>query len=382
MLVRCPSCDSTSHVTAYCRRCSKLVYVECLTLSPQSHNTDQVSIVAGGLRGRTKENTVPQTTQEQLDDEKKVADNASELEAMETQTINRIIEHIGLMREQMKDIGEHLIQRVTASVNKDLKYCLDAEKNVKKVAASIKTLCDAANQIISKMDDIEVIEPECKFPEKLTETFDTAIGLPIPDRGSALGSDFIPGILDTNMLSDTCGKVSVTTDDGSCVEVEASTGRPPQTEVVLGLRQNSTFSVPGGVSVWDGGLCVTTEDMAWVGGVGDISEVMTELWERGDESGEVSKHMVAGLKTDTKSSQRQVVDQHSRGHEAPIGLDFGKLNLVISVGTVVWSVSCCVMISDYRECHIFILFRDNGYRQSAKSVIMGTAMCLFSDSDQ
>lgn len=211
MAVTCPCpCGSTDHVIAYCINCRKLACVICLGTKHKFHNTENVSIVATETRERIKELTTPQTTQAKFDDVEKAerlsADNKSELETMETQTIGRIIEHIDSLREQLKKIEENLIKNVTDLVERDMKHFRDAERNLKKVAASIETLCDTANQIVSETDDIKVIERGYDFPEELTEAFNTPI--PTPVRGPAFGLNFVPGTLDTSILTAMCGKVS------------------------------------------------------------------------------------------------------------------------------------------------------------------------------
>ncbi|KAL5015093.1 hypothetical protein ScPMuIL_009363 [Solemya velum] len=54
-----------------------------------------------------------------------------------------------------------------------------------------------------------------------------------------------------------------------------SSGSGAAQRVVSGLRLRTTFRVAGDLSVWDGGLCVVGEDLAWVGGLGSVSTVDT-----------------------------------------------------------------------------------------------------------
>ncbi|KAL5020740.1 hypothetical protein ScPMuIL_002182 [Solemya velum] len=54
-----------------------------------------------------------------------------------------------------------------------------------------------------------------------------------------------------------------------------SSGSGAAQRVVSGLRLRTTFSVAGDYSVWEGGLCVAGEDLAWVGGRGSVRTVNT-----------------------------------------------------------------------------------------------------------
>ncbi|KAL5017755.1 hypothetical protein ScPMuIL_005166 [Solemya velum] len=54
-----------------------------------------------------------------------------------------------------------------------------------------------------------------------------------------------------------------------------SSGSGAAQRVVSGLRLRTTFSVAGDMYVWNGGLCVAGEDLAWVGERGSVSTVDT-----------------------------------------------------------------------------------------------------------
>ncbi|KAL5015153.1 hypothetical protein ScPMuIL_009423 [Solemya velum] len=54
-----------------------------------------------------------------------------------------------------------------------------------------------------------------------------------------------------------------------------SSGSGAAQRVVSGLRLRTTFRVEGDYTVWDGGLCVVGEDLAWVGGRGSVRTIDT-----------------------------------------------------------------------------------------------------------
>ncbi|KAL5010131.1 hypothetical protein ScPMuIL_012436 [Solemya velum] len=136
------------------------------------------------------------------------------------------------------------------------------------------------------------------------------------EKGSASSASFIPDSADLDISRDFCGKMSLKskekiapqtrpaprTREGASkpISVKSNERPEPQTrpaprkekiapktlpvqspspasgaaqKVVGGLRRTTSVSVPGGWSVWGGGLCVVDDDTAWVGGVNVVTQV-------------------------------------------------------------------------------------------------------------
>lgn len=207
----CESCrgEQLAHKFSFCKTCVELLCQECRKNKHDIHITNTVDVVAAEVRKDASDCT-SQTTQGKLGNvqqmEKLVQTFRDELLTYEAETTNRIKSHIGSLHRQLDNICDSLLQNVADVVREDLRRLQKIERDAKKLASSISSMCDSAKQISGEADDIITIRRGYVLCEELKEALQT--DLPKPTRGHAFDTKFIPGTTDVESLTRMCGQVS------------------------------------------------------------------------------------------------------------------------------------------------------------------------------
>ncbi|KAL5006146.1 hypothetical protein ScPMuIL_017304 [Solemya velum] len=273
-------CDAKEEAEYVCRRCEEPACKSCAADKHRHHRTAAVGVVAGDLReeieglasvNRTKGDTV---ARKMLD----VVGSRKNEETLEENMIKEIDKQINSLHKALDEVREKLVANVTEIVEVDSGVLARIEKNLQKANGNIKRLLDAADDLLKKTDDMEIVIKGYTLLDDLREA--ARAELPhVGDEDRGTDFKFTPGKIEPTALTSMCGKISVSKklnsarDEGysqTAVPVQdvnkgaAHTTKPMHVKKSLVLKNKFSMAV----ATLD--ICVTADDTVWTCGRGKI----------------------------------------------------------------------------------------------------------------
>jgi len=204
-------CNNSNFVSHVCRQCRELICSNCRSGEHSHHESGKINVVACELRNDIEENVSKQTKSDVSNSVQKskqmIVKMRKKLITIKTNEIEKIDKRVNELHKELDEIRTELVKRVDTIVRKDIDYLKKAEMDLDKTALSIKSILDAAKNMLEKSNDIDIVKGGYSMCESLNDI--SKMEVATPDKGRAFSVQFIPGTSVVHDIENMFGEVSI-----------------------------------------------------------------------------------------------------------------------------------------------------------------------------
>ncbi|KAL5005965.1 hypothetical protein ScPMuIL_017123 [Solemya velum] len=194
-----------------CRRCQQPICRACVSAAHSLHETDTIRAVAEELKREVDavlSDRIRTDKESQITDVKnRVANLKQELRKLETIQIESINKHIEELKQALETTRTDLVNRVSHIVKEETDSLNKIERNLNRVEQNLTRIYNDVDQLLTKANDIEVVNKAYNLQEEIDEILGT--DLLTPSRSEAYDAKFAVGAIDIGVLRDMCGEIVI-----------------------------------------------------------------------------------------------------------------------------------------------------------------------------